>query len=171
MYTKLKKYSIVFFTTFALLLTSCDEDIDAGGTAVMKMAGDWWVTMEMIKDGENKGDAHHIGHFLMYTYNTAANKATEMWLEDDGNFWDYKLKVDVQYDKLTFSTKGFADNQAYDSQVKIEEGKIMEGAAKTPSGMPADSIYYKITFDDDDEGVYYIISGFRRTGFPGDDFH
>ena len=48
--------------------------------------------------------------------------------------------------------------------------KILEGAALTPSGMPADSIVYMIQFDDDPDGLTYKVSGFRRTGFPADDF-
>ena len=173
---KIKKYLVATIAVCSLLMTSCqDEDFDAGGTAVMKMAGDWWVTMELIYEGENLGDYYGIGHFQMYTYNTAANKATEMWLEDGGHFWDYKLKVDVQYENRTFSTNGFVDNIAYDDpdydpQAKIIDGKILYGAATSPSGMPVDSISYTISFNDDEEGIVYKISGFRRTGFPADDF-
>lgn len=54
--------------------------------------------------------------------------------------------------------------------MKITDGKILEGAALTPSGMPADSIVYMIQFDDDPDGLTYKVSGFRRTGFPADDF-
>ena len=46
----------------------------------------------------------------------------------------------------------------------------MEGEATTPSGMPADSIVYMIQFDDDENQLIYKVSGFRRTGFPADDF-
>ena len=38
------------------------------------------------------------------------------------------------------------------------------------SGMPADSIVYMVQFDDDEDGLTYKVSGFRRTGFPADDF-
>ena len=167
---KIKLYVAAIFSACFLFFTSCEKDVDAGGTAVQKMAGDWWVTLELIEDGVNYGDDYGLGPFLMYTYNTAANKSTEMWLEDDHNFWAYKIKVDVQYDKRAFSTAGFVDNDFYESQVKISDGIIMEGAAKTPSGMPADSIRYTIQFDDDDPNIHYIISGFRRSGFPADDF-
>ena len=64
----------------------------------------------------------------------------------------------------------FVENTSYDCGVRITEGKIMEGAATTPSGMPADSIVYMIQFDDDPNGLTYKVSGFRRTGFPNDDF-
>ena len=106
----------------------------------------------------------------MYTYNTAANVPTEMWLEDGGNFWDYKVRVNVDYNARTFTTNDFVENTSYDCGVRITEGKIMEGAATTPSGMPADSIVYMIQFDDDPNGLTYKVSGFRRTGFPNDDF-
>ena len=49
----------------------------------------------------------------------------------------------------------------------------MLGAATTPSGMPADSIVFIVTFDDDDYpeafGYYgYRVSGYRYTGFAAD---
>ncbi|MDR1224944.1 MAG: hypothetical protein LBL07_19005 [Tannerella sp.] len=167
---KIKKYLTALFAVCSLFITGCEDETDPGGTAVKKMAGDWWVTVDVIDGETNLGDDYGLGHILMYTYNTAANKMTEMWLEDGGHFWDYKLKVDVQYENRTFSTSGMVDNQAYESQVSITDGKIMEGAATTPSGMPADSIIYYVQFDDDNEGIRYRISGFRRTGFPADDF-
>jgi hypothetical protein len=58
-----------------------------------------------------------------------------------------------------------------DIKVKITEGKILLGAATTPSGMPADSIYYKIQFDDDGVGgtEIYVVHGYRHTGLANDD--
>ena len=68
--------------------------------------------------------------------------------------------------------------------ITITDGKILKGAATTPSGMPADSIVFYVEFDDDytldDEGnvVYapeyygfknYRVSGYRYTGFTNDD--
>ncbi|MDR1382128.1 MAG: hypothetical protein LBJ47_11710 [Tannerella sp.] len=168
---KIKKYlTAAVFAACSLFITGCEDETDPGGTAVKKMAGDWWVTVDVIEGETNLGDGYGIGHLIMHTYNTAANKPTEMWLEDGGNFWDYKLRVDVQYENRTFSTAGFVDNHAYESQASITDGKILEGAATTPSGMPADSIIYYIRFDDDEPEYQYRISGFRRTGFPADDF-
>ena len=169
----MKKYILLFVTIFLFALQSCQKEFDPGGTAVQKMAGDWWVTVDIIDvDGTYYPDGYGVGHFKMFTYNTAANLPTELWVDDQGNFWDYKLKVSVNYDKLEFSTTDWVQNESYDSKVKITEGKILLGAAKTPSGMPADSIYYKIQFDDDgaDGQLIQVVSGFRRTGFPADDF-
>ncbi len=165
----MKKYIIFLFAILAVGLTSCNDDTEPGGTSVEKMAGDWWVTATAISNGQELGDVD-LRHFRMYTYNTAANVPTEMWLEDGANFWDYKVKVNVDYNNRTFTTNDFIDNTSYDCKVKITDGKILEGAALTPSGMPADSIVYMIQFDDDPDGLTYKVSGFRRTGFPADDF-
>ncbi len=167
----MKKYIILFFTTLAFTFTGCESDTDPGGTAVQKMAGDWWITVKNTGNPDYEGE---YGPYLMYTYNTAANNDSEMWLQDNHSdpFWDYKLKVNVNYNSRTFETADFVENIAYDSKVKITEGKITEGAATTPSGMPADKIEYKIQFDDDGFGgtVVFEVTGFRRTGFPADDF-
>lgn len=165
----MKKYITILFAAVAVMFTSCKKDFEPGGTSVEKMAGEWWVTATAIKDGQELGDVG-LGHFRMNTYNTAANVATEMWLDDGGNFWDYKVKVNVDYTNRVFSTNDFIDNTSYDCKVKITEGKVMEGEATTPSGMPADSIVYMIQFDDDENQLIYKVSGFRRTGFPADDF-
>lgn len=165
----MKKYLILLFTALAFSLVSCENETEADGTSVEKMAGDWWVTAHVMRNGVDAGDTG-VGHFKMRTFNTAANSATEMWLEDGGVFWNYKLKVGVDYGNRTFSTPDFVTNVAYESKVKITEGKVLENVAKTPSGMPTDSIVYFIQFDDDPDGLTYKVSGFRRTGFPADDF-
>lgn len=165
----MKKYLILLFTALTFSLVSCEEDTEPGGTSVEKMAGDWWVTAHVMDNGVDVGDTG-VGHFRMQTFNTASNSVTEMWLEDGAHFWDYKVKVGVDYESRTFSTPNFVDNMAYESKVKITEGKVLENAAKTPSGMPVDSIVYFIQFDDDEDGLTYKVSGFRRSGFPADDF-
>ena len=165
----MRKYIALAFAAISVMFVSCQKDFEPGGTEVEKMAGEWWVTATVIIDGQEAGDIE-LGHFRMNTYNTANNVPTEMWLDDDGNFWDYKLKVDVDYKNRTFSTKDFVSNVSYDCKVKVADGKVLEGVATTPSGMPADSIVYMIQFDDDEDALTYKVSGFRRTGFPADDF-
>lgn len=165
----MKKYLILLLTIFSVSFVACDDDTEPGGTNVEKMAGDWWVTVNVISNGQDLGDAG-VGHIKMYTYNTAANTGKDMWIDDDKNFWDYKIKVNVDYAARTFSTTDFVSNLKYDCKVKVTDGKILEGAATTPSGMPADSIVYNVQFDDDPDGLIYKVSGFRRTGFAADDF-
>ena len=186
----MKKYiyllSVIFF---AVSFQSC-EKYEPGGTAVKDMAGDWWVTnqqsvaeydfifnnqgaMPDTADIENwEWDyVYDDTHTQIYTYNTAANLPTEMFISDNGHFWDYKLKVKVDYDAKTFDVPKTA-NLAYDDcDVTIIKGKILKGAATSPSGIPVDSIVFYIRFSDDNYGFTYTkVSGFRKTGFPEDDF-
>lgn len=93
-------------------------------------------------------------------------------------------QVLVGYDED--STKIFNDDIKNACNITITDGKILKGAATTPSGMPADSIVFYVEFDDDytqldeesDEVEYtptafgfknYRISGYRYTGFTNDD--
>jgi len=169
----------ILFLLFAagLMLTSCEKE-KAGGTATEKTAGQWYVTVTAVDEaGETvyeDEDLFGLGHFVLLTYNTNSNVNTEMWVDDDENFWEFKVKVDLDYNAGTFSTKDFVENQTYESGVKISDGKILFGAATTPSGSPADSIVFYVDFDDDPyPSAYgyanYKISGFRYTGLAGDD--
>ncbi len=185
----MKKYLILFLTVLAFSFTSCDEDTEPGGTAVEKMAGDWWVTYQQSVDEYNylfngtgaMPDEANIenwnwdyfyddAHSQIYTYNTAANVATEMFITDKKHYWNYRVKAMVDYAAKTF-TCPTTTNLAYDTDVTIIGGKVLENAATTPSGMPADSIVFYIKFSDDEYGFTYTkVSGFRRTGFTADDF-
>ncbi|MDR0506356.1 MAG: hypothetical protein LBH32_06025 [Dysgonamonadaceae bacterium] len=186
----MKKYILFFVAIAAFVFQSCEKELDPGGTAVEKVAGDWWVTNQQSVDEElyifegegampNEDDIENwnwesiydTNYSHIYTYNTAANVPTEMFVEDGGSFWDYKVKVKLNYDAKTFEVPT-TDNLAYeDCKVTIIKGKILLGAATTPSGMPADSIVFYVKFSDDPYGFTYTkVSGFRRTGFPADDF-
>jgi hypothetical protein len=166
----MKQYMLFVWAILALILAGCESETVPCGTAVEKMTGDWWITVDVIEGDEIHEDGLGVGHILMYTYNTAANLPTEMWLDDASHFWEYKLKVRVDYANRTFYTPDFEANQTYESKVKVTDGKVVKEGTKSPSGQPADYIEYKIQFDDDPgEGIYFV-KGFRRTGFPADDF-
>jgi hypothetical protein len=159
----------------AAFLISCEKE-EIGGTATEKVAGEWYVTADAADaNGEIAiEDFFGIGHFNILTYNTGKNVPTELWLDDSGNFWEFKVMVDLDYGARLFSSKDFVDNHAYESKVKISGGKILYGAATTPSGMPADSIVFYVSFDDDDYPANYgyenyRISGYRYTGLAGDE--
>ncbi|GHT68595.1 hypothetical protein FACS189452_08540 [Bacteroidia bacterium] len=165
------KKILLYALAAGVLFSACEKD-EIGGTATQAIAGEWVVTVDVIQNDILYEDGYGIGHFAMYTYNTAANLPTEMWLEDGAHFWDYKTKVAVA--DFTFSTSDFVDNQVSgyeDMKLKITEGKILLGAATTPSGYPADSIYYKVQFDDDGENgdLIHIVHGYRHTGLANDD--
>lgn len=160
----MKKYIALLFTVLAFVLTGCEKETEPGGTAVEKMAGDWWVTVSV--DGEVIA-----GPLKIFTYNTATNVPTEMWLDDEKGFWDFKIKVTSDANNMTFSTSDFVENMKYESKVKVANGKVTPGGAKSPSGMAVDGIHLEVSFDDDgDPTTVYVMEGFRRTGFPADDF-
>ncbi|MDR3188200.1 MAG: hypothetical protein LBT94_03325 [Prevotellaceae bacterium] len=161
-------------------MTSCEKE-EAGGTATEAMAGEWYVTAVAVDEsGEvvyEDEDLFGIGHFHLDTYNTSANTSTEMWIDDNTNFWEFKVKIKVDLASKTFGATD-AQNAHYDNPedclVTITNGKILYGAATTPSKMPADSIVFNVTFSDDDYPAQYgyasyRISGYRYTGFENDD--
>ncbi len=170
---------ILYLFIVALIFNSCDKD-DVGGTATEAMAGEWYVSVDLV---DENGDLFYSGvdffglseHMLLNTYNTASNSSTEMYVDDKGNFWDYKVRVNCNLNSLTFSTNGAVANEAYeDCDVTIEDGKIMYGAATTPHGTPADSIVFYVSFSDDPYPDYYgyakyKVSGYRYTGLASDD--
>jgi hypothetical protein len=157
-------------------ITSCEKE-EIGGTSTVAMAGEWYVTgIAVDADGNvvyGDDDLFGLGHFHLDTYNTADNNSTEMWIDDNENFWEFKAKISVDLNTMTFQAAE-AQNEYYDMQVTVSEGKIIPGAATTPSGMPADSIVFLVNFSDDtypeDFGfASYRIAGYRYTGFSLDD--
>lgn len=171
----MKKYLISLIVIFAISMTGCQKDIEPGGTAVQDMAGEWWVTCE-VESAPGAGDWSDVGvgHVLFSTYNTAANKSTEMWVNDNKHFWSFRSVVKVDYGaKKFFTTDSVSTNSATSplEKVFIKDGKVLKGAATTPRGVPGDSIVFYASFNNDTPlTTVYKISGFKRTGFPADDF-
>jgi hypothetical protein len=169
LYTALLLSSLFF-------VTSCEKD-EIGGTVTQKMAGDWYVRLDCIDADGNVvytgEDFFGLGRFHLDTYNTATNISTLMWINDNDNFWSFKAKMNIDLKAMTFQVTD-AQNEAYDSKLTITDGKILNGAATTPSGMPADSIVFKISFNDDPYPAQYgykeyRVGGYRYTGFTKDD--
>lgn len=154
-----------------LLFSSCEKD-EVGSTATEALAGEWYVTVDAADEAGNTvaEDPFGLGHIFVLTYNTAADIPTEMYVSDEGNFWNYKVRVNSDVNNLTFSTNGDTQNEAYDCLVNIEDGRLLPQAATTPSGMPADSIVFYVSFSDDTNGfIKYKVSGYRYTGFEADE--
>lgn len=172
----MKKYLILLFAVISFSLASCEKDTEPGGTAVEKMAGTWYVTWEAKND---QGIWEDIlgGTIELNTYNTSANTPTEMWL-NESYITNTPLKVTTDYKSRTFSlpTETIIEANANNKiealwgeeaiTVTISDGKVLEKAATTPSGMPADSIVFFLNVKGDD---IYKIAGFRRTGFTEDE--
>jgi hypothetical protein len=152
--------------------TSCEDDYEPGGTAVEEMSGKWTVVYDHSSYG---ADPFGVGKSQIYTYNTADNSTTEMWLFDDANFWYYKVKVPINLENKTFGTSDTLVNNidGYEIKVIVRNGKIIENGAVPPSGLPVDSIYFELWFEDlvDYTGIpndTLLVSGYRYTGWPED---
>lgn len=163
---------------FPLLTISCEKD-EIIGTVTEDMAGEWFVTVVAVDDAGNvvyeDEDLYGLGHFHLDTYNTSADNESQMWIDDNGNFWEFKVKMNINFAAKTFQAAA-AQNEYYDCQVTITDGKILENAATTPTGMPADSIVFHVNFSDDTSPVdygfaKYRVAGFRYTGFANDEDH
>lgn len=159
MYKKLSIASILILS----FLSSCKKDLpDQGATAAVSMANEWWCTLTV--DGE---DIYGIGHFLLSTYNTAANNDS-IWVDDSGNAWNFKCKAKADYSNLTFSTTDAA-NEYYNITVNLSNGKILPGVGVSKTGNVTDSIYMEAQFSDDPT-TPYVISGHARTKWRDDDY-
>ena len=92
----MKKYLILLFTVLSFSITVFElTDVEAGGTAVEKMAGTWYVTWEQ-KNAQGEWEDVLGGTVELNTYNTAANVPTEMWLKE-GYLLNTALKVTTNY--------------------------------------------------------------------------
>jgi hypothetical protein len=177
----MKKY--LYLIVAALLMgftTSCDSDpsdssTNAGGTAVKKMCGEWVANVYYCESASSdisnieNWEWEDLGSFHLLTYNTAANKANEMWVDDQGNCYlgdsdDYshKIKVNVQYGSKTFSVTDAANE--YGENATVVGGKVMLDAASIDMGRgqfaKADSIVYYVNVNGAGSG-YLKVSGYR----------
>lgn len=169
----MKKYISMFLVALVGMFTfvSCDPETDekAGGTAVEKMAGHWVVTVDAVDEDGNVIDENLLGKKIdLNTYNTAANDADKMWL-DDAAFYGVKMKVNItDYKNGKFeATPNTCYNPSDDEAGNVEflKGQVLYGQGKNIHGAPVDSICYTVKFSDDDNALIYRISGKRYSGF------
>lgn len=170
----MKKYISMFMVALVGMFTfvSCDPETDekAGGTAVEKMAGHWVVTVDAVDEDGNVIDENLLGKKIdLNTYNIAANEADKMWLDDGGNFYNVKMKVNVtdykngKFEAIPNTSYNPADDTA--GNVEFLKGQVLYGQGKNIHGAPVDSICYTVKFDDDEDGLIYRVSGKRYSGF------
>jgi hypothetical protein len=158
-----------------LLFAACDikEDFDNEESKVVKLAGEWYVHYDHPVYG---ADPWGVGYTSLITYNTAVDDGQEIWINDQGNFWTYQVKIPVDVANLTFGSADTVINSidGYDIKVLVRNGKITEKVSVRPSGAVADSIYFELWFEDLEDATglpsdTLIVSGYRRTGFLEDE--
>jgi hypothetical protein len=155
---------IIVVTIIALVaFASCSKKPDTGGTAAEAMANEWWVTIS------EEGGPDLIPHQHIATYNTAANN-NEIWVDDQGHVWDFKIKANADFNARTFNAnEAVSVVPGYDIKVTITEGKMIPGVGRSKTGNVTDSIFMKIEFEDD-PGTIYEIKGHARTRFSEDEY-
>jgi hypothetical protein len=102
------------------------------------------------------------------TYNTSANNPNEIFVDDQGNFWDFKIKAAAELNGLTFSAID-AQNMKYDCTVSVTNAKIVKNGGVQNNGSPADLISMDVTFSDDDDALVYHLEGVRYSGLKEND--
>lgn len=149
-------------------LASCENEIDPGKTAVMKLSNEWWAQL-YVPDGSGGLIDTENGYHKFMTSSTAANSADSLFVDDFGDFLELKAKVACSTSDLTFTTNGTAVLERYtDGTVIIENGRVFIKEGKSTSGVVVDSIYFEAEFDWD-PGQIYVVAGHGRTGFAEDE--
>ena len=163
-------FKYAFLIIGIALFSSCSKE-DVPMTSTVELAGEWAVTVDAVVDGEVIEDPYNLGSIMMLTFNTNKDDGNEIYVTDLAGFWDFKVKVPCAVSSLTFGSSTPAVNEVkdYAIAVTLTDGKVTPKGAVTPSGMPADGIEFRVTFEDDDPGIVYYIHGYRRTGFVADE--
>jgi len=158
----MKKY-IYYIAVLSFLFASCDtkEDYDVEKSKVVEAAGQWWVKYST--------EGYESGYIMLETYNSASDDGTELWITDNGDWWDYKVKSPINASTLTFSGQDLVSAvEGYDITIQVMNGKVILDGGKSTSGVVTDSIYFELEFEDD-PGTIYKAAGVRRTGFLEDE--
>lgn len=151
-------YTVILF---ALALSSCRKDtIDAGGTNVQDMSGEFWVQAD---DGDTN-------YYRVSTFNTASNSSTQMWLKETD--YNYQTLVNVDLNAGTFSQPSGTDitGTYVVKPIVITDGKIVKNGTKAPgSGVTTDLITFTATIYSSASPTQLKYTGYRRTKFLQDD--
>jgi len=174
------------------ILASCQKMTNPGGTATEALAGQWYVTYDLVAaDGEVVMEDFNEGRSLCMTYNTSENDKNTIWFDDMENLFGLKCKVGANVEGFQFGSKEYSENEYYDSTdpegypselILVYDGKIVPQGAVTPSNGKADYVEFKIKCGGDGkstaeyylseyggDGAYYLVKGWRYTGFVNDD--
>lgn len=171
------KKNILLIVLIVIIFSSCDkkEEFVNEQSLVVEMAGEWYVHYDHTVYGP---DPFGVGYSSVITYNTSADSESEIWLSDQGNFWEYQVKIPINLSALAFGTQDTLLNaiDGYDIKVLVRNGQIIKDASvrESGSGVTTDSIYFELWFEDLEDatgiaGDTLYVSGFRRTGYLEDE--
>lgn len=167
----MKTMKILFILLGTILISSsCSDDDDIKYTNAGKLSGQWWVKYEVETSPGVWQDVYGAGYKTLLTYNTASNSSTEIIVDDDGSFWEYKAKIAATPSAMSFGVDAEAENLYYDSKVTITDGKVLMDKGHSKTGLKTDSICFMIKFSDDSNNFTYKVSGHKRTGWTFDEY-
>ena len=161
--------TIFFFLIVAALasMTACKRTLpDYGHTAVVKMANNWWVTINSALYGSQTPTRAYFG-----TYNASSNSIDSLWIDDLGLVGLKSLTV-ANYAKLTFSSTNAPNlDQPFGEpdSISVFNGKVITLGGHSKTGVATDSLYFQATLSDD-PGDTITVAGTARTGFIADDY-
>lgn len=145
-------------------MASCKtDDIDPGAAANNQLSGEWFVEY----NHETEHDPFGVGYTRLLTSTTASQSANELIITDEENFWEFRVKAQMNPASKSFGSADTLTDYIHDIKVLVRNGKIVEDAVTTEAGVVADSIYFEVWFED--LGDWLEVSGYRRTGFLEDE--
>ncbi len=163
---------LIAATSACFGLTSCDPetDVEPGGTAVEKLAGEWRVHVDVITidengDSTNYGNYYNVNNLRFCTFNTADNTADKIYIYEDG-FWHTQIVCNCDLNSKTIFADGSLNILAKpeDNETAKVNGKIIPNGCLNLHGMPNDSICIDVEYSTD-PGTVYRFTGSRYTGF------
>lgn len=174
----MKKFLNIFSILLAVVcLTGCEKE-KVGNTAVVELAGEWYVTVDAV-DAQGEvvmDDPFGLGEILILTYNEYSNDPTKLVVDDLEGFWAFQAVVSADIDTKTFAgTDVIYQDEDGDVTATLSNGKITVNGALSPVyKRPIDAIEFDISFSDDPYPPaygydHYHIHGWRRTGFAAED--
>jgi hypothetical protein len=151
------KYFLLYLI-LAALVVSCETlpDPEYEYSVVWPVSGEWWVTYKFDDGTGNIDDWYGVGYTRLLTYNTAANTTDSIWITDNYNFWQFKVKAGLNLNQKTFAVDNGTDLIS-DDPTTISNGRVIERE-------DGDSIYMEIVWASDPTTTY-ICSGRRVKGF------
>jgi len=142
----MKKISYIIILVVAILLASCEQNIDVNNNQANKAEGEWVVKAYI--NGTNV-----FGSFPIRTYSTISGKDSLNINEYEGLFWDFNVKAAVTAEN-TFQTQHSVNAVSGKKiGIKVQNGRIINN----------DSIYMEVQFEDDETpyGITYQLAGHR----------
>ena len=165
----MKKLFVIIGAVLVTVFSSCENEIDPGQNAVMKLSNEWWAQI-YIPDGSGGLTNLDLGHQHFLTSGTSSGTPDSLFVDDFGSLLELKAKVACNISDLTFTTNGTPVTERYtDGTVVIANGKVFIDGGKSRTAVTVDSIYFEAEFDWD-PGQVYVIAGHGRTGFAEDEF-